>query len=73
MSSKIIPSIKKSKNLIVLCLHYNFYKILDFGCPEIFFILKICLINIDMNNKIILVDDLDNIFEVDESEVEMNP
>lgn len=26
-----------------------------------------------MNNKIILVDDLDNIFEVDESEVEMNP
>ena len=26
-----------------------------------------------MNNKIILVDDLDNIFEVDESEVEINP
>lgn len=26
-----------------------------------------------MNNKIVLVDDLDNIFEVNESEVEINP
>ncbi len=73
LSSKIIPGIKKSKNLIVLYLHYNFSKILKFDCYEIFFIFKFWSSNIDMNNKIILVDDLDNIFEVNESEVEMNP